>query len=52
MKDAGRFVQWFLIGCLCVLVILHAANFATAVTAVGGELRKDGALLATGTYQA
>lgn len=45
MHDAMRFVQWFFVGCLCVLIILHAANFATAVTAVGGQVTGAGKLL-------
>lgn len=51
MKDAARFVQWFFVGCLGVLVITHAADFATAITSVGGEVRKDGALLAGSGYK-
>jgi hypothetical protein len=45
MHDVGKFIQWFFLGCLLVLVIVHAKDFATAVTAVGGEIRKDGVVL-------
>ena len=45
MRDAVHFVQWFFVGCLIVLVVLHASDFATAVSAVGGEVYRDGALL-------
>lgn len=45
MSSAAKFVQWFFVGCLCVLVILHAANFATAVQAVGGQVTGAGKIL-------
>lgn len=45
MDRAAHLIQWFFVGCLVVLIVLHAGNFATAVTAVGGEVRQDGKLL-------
>jgi hypothetical protein len=51
VSDPVKFIQWFFVACLVVLVITKASNFATAVTAVGGEVRKDGALLTGAGYQ-
>lgn len=48
MKDAVHFVMWLFIGALVVLIVTHAAGFATAVNAVGGQLTNDAYLLSGG----
>ncbi len=50
MKDITHLIMWLFIGALCVLVLTHAAGFATATTAVGGQLTNDAYLL-TGANQ-
>lgn len=39
-------ILFFFIGALLVLVVTHAAGFATATTAVGGQVANMGSLLA------
>lgn len=45
MQETGHLIQYFLVGCLVVLCIMHAGNFATAVGAVGGQVTKAGGIL-------
>ena len=45
MKNISELISWFFLGCLVVLVVTHAEGFATATTAVGGQIRGAGALL-------
>jgi hypothetical protein len=40
--------MWLFIGALVVLVVTHATGFATATTAVGGQLTNDAYLLSGG----
>lgn len=46
MKTATTLIMWIFVGALLVLVVTHAAGFATAVTAVGGQVTNDASLLA------
>ena len=46
MKEVVHLVLWVFIGALVVLVVTHASGFAQAVTAVGGQVTNDAALLA------
>lgn len=46
MERVTHLVMWLFVGALFVLVITHASGFATAVTAVGGQLTNDASLLA------
>lgn len=46
MKEVVHLIMWVFVGALIVLVVTHAAGFATAVTAVGGQVTNDAALLA------
>jgi hypothetical protein len=39
-------IMWIFVGALAVLVVTHAAGFATAVNAVGGQVTNDASLLA------
>lgn len=39
-------IMWIFVGALAVLVVTHAAGFATAVNAVGGQVTTDASLLA------
>lgn len=48
MRDATHFILWLFVGALVVLVVTHAAGFATAVTSVGGQLTNDAFLLSGG----
>lgn len=48
MKDGIHLVLWVFIGALIVLVVTHAQGFATAVTAVGGQVTNNAVLLAGG----
>lgn len=48
MKDIVHVILWLFIGALVVLVVTHAAGFATATTAVGGQLTNDAYLLSGG----
>lgn len=48
MKLATEYILWLFVGALVVLVVTHAQGFATAVTAVGGQVNKSAGLL-TGT---
>ena len=41
-----RVILFFFVGALVVLVVTHAAGFATATTAVGGQVANMGNLLA------
>lgn len=45
MADAVKLIQWLFLGALCVLVITHGEGFASAVTAVGGQLNGSAKLL-------
>lgn len=47
-KDAVHFVLWLFVGSLVVLAVTHAQGFATATTAVGGQLTNDAYLLSGG----
>lgn len=46
MPQVAHLIQWVFLGALLVLVVTHAAGFATAVTAVGGQVTNDASLLA------
>lgn len=46
MKDMTRIIMWIFMGALVVLIVTHASGFATAVTAVGGQVTNDASLLA------
>ena len=46
IDGAVHIILWIFLGSLCVLVITHAKGFATAVTAVGGQVTNDASLLA------
>lgn len=48
MKDITHFILWLFVGSLVVLIVTHAAGFATATTAVGGQLTNDAYLLSGG----
>jgi len=41
-------VLWLFIGALVVLIVTHASGFATATTAVGGQVTNDAYLLSGG----
>jgi hypothetical protein len=45
MKEIVHLIMWVFIGALCVLVLTHAKGFATATTAVGGQVTNDAYLL-------
>lgn len=38
-------IMWIFVGALLVLVVTHASGFATAVSAVGGQVTSDAGLL-------
>ena len=46
MGKAVHLILWLFVGALVVLAVTHARGFATAVTAVGGQVQGDAALLA------
>lgn len=46
MDKITHLIMWLFVGALVVLVVTHAAGFATAVTAVGGQITGDASLLA------
>jgi hypothetical protein len=46
MDKAVHLILWVFVGALVVLVVTHAAGFATAVSAVGGQVTNDASLLA------
>lgn len=46
MDKIVHVILWIFVGSLCVLVVTHAKGFATAVTAVGGQVTNDASLLA------
>jgi hypothetical protein len=46
LKDAVHLILWIFMGALVVLVVTHASGFATAVSAVGGQVTNDATLLA------
>lgn len=46
MKDVVHLILWVFIAALAVLVVTHASGFATSVSAVGGQVTNDAALLA------
>jgi hypothetical protein len=45
-EDGLHLVMWIFVGALIVLIVTHASGFATAVTAVGGQVTNDASLLA------
>ena len=45
MNTVTHLILWVFMGALLVLVVTHAAGFATAVSAVGGQVTKDATLL-------
>jgi hypothetical protein len=45
MNTVTHLILWVFIGALLVLVVTHAAGFATAVSAVGGQVTNDATLL-------
>lgn len=51
MREITHFVLWLFVGALLVLVVTHAQGFATATTAVGGQLTNDAFLLSGGAGQ-
>lgn len=46
MDRATHLVMWIFVGALIVLVVTHASGFATAVSAVGGQVTNNASLLA------
>lgn len=46
MDKIVHVIMWLFVGALLVLVVTHAQGFATAVTAVGGQVTNDASLLA------
>lgn len=46
MKDITHLIMWIFVGALIVLIVTHASGFATAVSAVGGQVTNDASLLA------
>jgi hypothetical protein len=46
VKEGLHLVLWLFVGALVVLIVTHAAGFATAVNAVGGQVTNDASLLA------
>jgi hypothetical protein len=46
MDKAVHLIMWVFMGALMVLVVTHAKGFATAVSAVGGQVTNDASLLA------
>lgn len=48
MKDIVHVILWVFIGALVVLIITHAKGFATATSAVGGQVTNDAFLLSGG----
>jgi hypothetical protein len=45
MNTVTHLILWVFMGSLLVLVVTHAAGFATAVSAVGGQVTNDATLL-------
>lgn len=45
MHDVVHVILFFFIGAMLVLVVTHAAGFATATTAVGGQVANMGQIL-------
>lgn len=45
MNQIVHLIQWLFLGALVVLVVTHASGFASAVTAVGGQVTGDAKLL-------
>lgn len=46
MNQITHLIMWLFVGALVVLVVTHASGFATAVSAVGGQVTNDASLLA------
>lgn len=46
MDKIVHLVMWIFVGAIVVLIVTHAAGFATAVNAVGGQVTNDASLLA------
>lgn len=51
MTKIVNVILWLFMGALVVLVIKNAANFATAVNAVGGQVTNDATLLSGSNYK-
>lgn len=45
MNQIVHLIQWLFLGALVVLVVTHASGFASAVSAVGGQVTDDAKLL-------
>lgn len=45
MTQITHLILWLFVGALLVLVVTHATGFATAVSAVGGQVTNDASLL-------
>lgn len=45
MKLATEFIMWLFVGALVVLVVTHSTGFATAVSAVGGQVDNSATIL-------
>ena len=45
MQTVTHLILWLFVGALLVLVVTHAKGFATAVSAVGGQVTNDATLL-------
>lgn len=45
MDKIVHLIMWIFVGALLVLVVKNAAGFATAVSAVGGQITNDATLL-------
>ena len=48
MKEIVHIILWVFIGAIVVLVLTHAKGFATATSAVGGQVTNDAYLLSGG----
>lgn len=46
MEKVVHLILFVFVGALIVLIVTNAKSFATAVTAVGGQVTNDAALLA------
>jgi hypothetical protein len=51
MKEVVHVILWIFVGAIVVLVLTHAAGFATATSAVGGQVTNDAFLLSGGGQQ-
>lgn len=48
MKEIVHIILWVFIGAIVVLVLTHAKGFATATSAVGGQVTNEAYLLSGG----